>query len=54
MFTSIDKALVAALMGLIYIANHFGLNIGVSEATVSLIVGVLTPVLVHLMPNKRS
>lgn len=54
MFTSIDKAIVAAIMALIFIGNQFGLNIGLSEQTVTLIVGVLTPILVYLVPNKRT
>lgn len=53
MFTSIDKALVALIMGAIYIGNTFlGLNIGLSEATVTTIIGALTPILVWLVPNK--
>ena len=54
MFTSIDKALVAVIMGAIAILNQgFHFNIGVSEATVNILATVLTPILVYLVPNKK-
>ena len=54
MFTSIDKALVAALMAAIFMLNQFGgIDLGVSEETVTAIVGALTPVLVYFIPNKK-
>ena len=54
MFTSIDKALVALVMGLLFIMQTFtGLNLGwITEAQVSTIIGLLTPVLVWAIPNK--
>ncbi len=55
MFTSIDKALVATLMAAIFLLNQFGgIDVGVSEATVTAVVGALTPVLVYLIPNKKQ
>lgn len=54
MFTSIDKALVAALMAAVFLLNEFGgIEVGVSQETVTAIVGALTPVLVYFMPNKK-
>lgn len=53
MFTSIDKALVALVMGFLFILNSvFGLDFGVDEQTVASIIGFLTPVLVYFIPNK--
>jgi hypothetical protein len=55
MFTSIDKALVALVMALIYVANTFlGINFGITEETVQTIVALVTPVLVWLVPNKAA
>lgn len=53
MFTSYDKALVALVMALIFLANKFfNTSISVDEATVNGIITLLTPVLVFLIPNK--
>ncbi len=56
MFTSIDKALVAMVMGLIFILNtYLGVNLSwVSQETVATVVGLITPVLVWLVPNKTK
>ncbi len=55
MITSIDKALVAVIMGLLSILNlKFGFNLGIDEATVSAIIAAVTPFLVWLTPNKQS
>lgn len=56
MFTSIDKALVALIMGLLFIVQTFtGFSLSwLTEAQVSTIVGLLTPVLVWAIPNKTS
>lgn len=56
MFTSIDKALVAAVMGILFIFQTYS---GVSVAwltpeTVSTIIGLVTPVLVWAIPNKTA
>jgi hypothetical protein len=54
MFTSIDKALVALIMGLLFILQTFtGVSTSwVSAETVATVVGLLTPVLVWAIPNK--
>ncbi len=55
MFTSVDKALVALIMGVLYILNTFaGIDLGVDAQTVSVIIGALTPVLVYFVPNKNT
>lgn len=51
MYTSFDKTIVGLIMGGIALANLFGLHFGLSEATVTGIVGVITPILVYLVPN---
>jgi len=54
MFTSIDKALVAIIMGVAYIANSaFGVDFGLEQSTVSMVIGGLTPILVWLIPNRE-
>ena len=55
MFTQIDKALVAAIMGILFIVQTFsGINLSwLSHDTVATIIGLLTPVLVWAVPNKK-
>ena len=55
MFTSIDKALVAAIMGILFIVQYFtGFSTSwISADTVVTIVGLITPVLVWAIPNKK-
>ena len=55
MFTSIDKALVALVMGLIFIVQTYtGFNLSwISAETIATIVGLITPVLVWAIPNKK-
>lgn len=55
MFTSIDKALVALIMGLLYMFQTFtGIGTSfLSEGTITTIVSLLTPLLVYLVPNKK-
>lgn len=54
MFTSIDKALVALVMGLLFIIQTYtDFNLSwISADTVTTIIGLLTPVLVWAIPNK--
>lgn len=54
MFTSIDKALVAAIMGILFIVQTFtGFNLSwISADAVTTLIGLLTPVLVWAIPNK--
>ena len=56
MFTSIDKALVAMVMGILFIVQtYFGLNTSwISQETVATIIGLITPVLVWAIPNKPA
>lgn len=55
MFTSMDKAIVALIMGALFIANSvFGINLGLTEAQVTSVIGILTPILVYLIPNKTA
>lgn len=53
MFSSFDKAIVAAFGALAYIANAFlGIDFGVSPETFGGIIAAITPILVYLVPNK--
>lgn len=55
MFTTMDKALVALVMGLLSILNlMYGIDLGVSPETISTIIAALTPILVWLIPNKTA
>ena len=55
MFTSIDKALVAAIMGVLFIVQTYtGFSMAwVKPDTISTIIGLITPVLVWAIPNKK-
>ena len=55
MFTSIDKALVAIVMAAFFMLNEFGgIEIGLSEETVTAIIAAATPILVYFVPNRRA
>lgn len=55
MFTSVDKAIVAIVMAILFIINaQWGINIGLDEATVTAILAVLTPLFVYFVPNKGT
>jgi len=56
MFTSIDKALVALIMGVLFIVQTYtGFNLSwLSHDTVTTVIGLLTPVLVWAIPNKTT
>ena len=55
MFTTIDKALIAIVMGVLSLLNLlFGINFGIDPAALSSIIAALTPVLVWLIPNKTA
>lgn len=56
MFTAIDKALVAVVMGVLYLLNTFtGLSLPFLDvATVTSVIVFLTPVLVYFFPNKTD
>ncbi len=54
MFSSIDKALTALVMAVLYLLNSFG-GISVdflSEEAITMLIAGLTPFLVWLVPNK--
>lgn len=55
MFTSIDKALTALVMGLLFIIQTYtGFSLPwLTPDTVATIIGLLTPVLVWAIPNKK-
>ncbi len=54
MFTTLDKALVALVMGILSILNIvFKVNIGLSPETISAIIAAVTPLLVYFIPNKK-
>ena len=54
MITSVDKALIAMVMGLLFIIQSFtGFSLSwITESQVTTIIGLLTPVLVWAIPNK--
>lgn len=56
MFTSIDKALAAFIMAVIFLINYFfGINLGwVTQDMIAAIVGVLLPLVVWRVPNKPA
>lgn len=55
MFTAIDKAIVAFLGSLLYLAGLFvDLPFEVSETMLSAIAAVITPILVYAVPNKPA
>lgn len=55
MFTQLDKAIVAAVMGVLFIIQTYtGFSTSwITAETVATIVGLLTPVLVWAIPNKK-
>lgn len=53
MYTSIDKAIVAAFGASAYIGKTLlGIDIGMTDETFGLIVAAVTPLLVYFVPNK--
>lgn len=55
MFTSVDKALVALVMGALYVATSFGVMVPAwaSQTSIESVIGILTPILVYFVPNKK-
>lgn len=51
MYTNLDKAIVALVMGIIGIIGVVWKPINISPELVTTIVGVATPLLVYLWPN---
>lgn len=56
MFTSVDKALIALIMAVIYLIHNFtGFTVPfLDQATVTTIIGLLMPILVYVIPNKPT
>jgi len=55
MITSFDKAIAAALGLFIWaLNNYFGINFGIDESTLNGLVAAITPLLVFLVPNKKT
>ncbi len=56
MFTSVDKALVALVMAVLFMLNDFfGINVPfLSQDTVTTAISLLTPILVYFVPNKTT
>lgn len=55
MFTSFDKAIVAIVMGGLFILNSvFHINLGFTPEQVGAVIGVLTPLLVYFWPNLKA
>lgn len=53
MFTSVDKAIVALVMAVVFLVNNFtGWHVGFTPEIVNGFVGVLTPILVYFWPNR--
>ena len=54
MITSVDKALIAMVMGVLFIIQTFtGFSLPwLTQETVTTVIGLLTPVLVWAIPNK--
>lgn len=51
--STVDKAIVSLVMAALFLLNRFaGIDLGISEATVTTIIAAATPVLVYLVPNK--
>lgn len=54
MITSYDKAIVALILGGVFLINNLtSFHFAVSPDTANTIAGLLTPVLVYLVPNKK-
>ena len=55
MLTSFDKALAALIMAALNVWNLLApWKIGLDEATVTMILQLVSPLLVYVIPNKRS
>lgn len=54
MITSYDKAIVALILGGVFLINNLtSFHFAVSPDTANTIAGLLTPILVYLVPNKK-
>jgi hypothetical protein len=54
MFTTLDKALVAVVMGIVSLLNLTGIfSFNLDPGTVQSIIAVITPILIYFIPNKK-
>ena len=51
MYTTLDKAIVACVMGVLGLVGVIWHPINISGETVAAVVSILTPLLVYLVPN---
>jgi len=51
MYTALDKAIVALIMGIVGIVGMVWHPVNISDSTIATIVGILTPILVYVWPN---
>lgn len=51
MYTKLDKALVALVMGVIGVVGMVWHPVAINDTTVATIVSLLTPVIVYFWPN---
>lgn len=51
MYTTLDKSLVALIMGVIGVIGVVWKPLNISAETVTSVVGVITPLLVYFWPN---
>lgn len=55
MFTTVDKALVAVIGGVVILLNTLTpFHFGVSPELVDAIAAIVTPILVHQVPNRAA
>jgi amino acid permease len=57
MFTSVDKAITAVVLGLLSILNLlWGVDLfgGYAEELIGIVIAILFPALVYLVPNARK
>ncbi len=57
MFTTYDKAIVAIVMGVCFLLNswfHISIPGFITADNVTQVLGILTPILVYVFPNKAT
>lgn len=55
MLTSIDKALVAAIMAVLTVAEQvWGFSLGLTEEWWTMLIAVVSPILVWFIPNRPA
>lgn len=51
MYTALDKAIVACVMGILGLIGVIWHPVNISPETVATVVSIVTPILVYLVPN---